>query len=85
MRDYIIEYFSLNCVDFVGMYILNGGLRQLKMYVTDIILVGSLPRIENPLLNVNLRRLYSEYNVNYFSIGNIFYTSFPVTSIVLTL
>lgn len=47
--------------------------------MTDYILFGLQPRIENPLLNLRLRKAFINYNTKFYSIGNVPYTSFPIT------
>lgn len=69
-------------VDVVSDYLLNVSVREIERIVTDVVLIGTLPRIENPLFNLKMRKSYLSYGTRYFSVGNVVYTSFPVVSLV---
>ncbi len=64
---------------------LNLNIYLLEHVITDYVLFGIQPRIENPILNLRLRKASIGYNTKYYSIGNITYTSFPITNLVLNL
>lgn len=68
-------------VDFSTNYLLNLNINSLEHKVSDFILFGFVPRIENPLLNLRFRKSYLNYNTKYYSVGSIIYSSFPINTL----
>lgn len=84
VSSFVLENCFPMSVDVVSDYLLNVSVREIERIVTDVVLIGTLPRIENPLFNLKMRKSYLSYGTRYFSVGNVVYTSFPVVSLGVT-